>query len=633
MRDTGQTFGASWLVPGTSGYVLTSNGVGAAPSWTALPVATTTPFSDASALVKNAADNTKLAIFSAASIATGTTRTYTLPNVSGTLITSADSATVSNSMLVNNSVTISGHVLALGGSLSLAAGDVSLGNVTNDTQTKAAIVPNTVPSAGQIHVGNAGGTAFGVVSLSGSGATFSLASTGVLTVSAIANASLTNNSITIQGSAVALGGSTLATNSTPQFARVGLGAAADGTAGLINEQDGIGNTSTDGIIIKNATSAAAGAQQYSSRIHFIGQGWKTAATAASQTVDYFVELRPVQFVTNPMPQLAFGFQTNGLGYHDALILDALEQDGTYASLNAASALRVIPYYDTTLGGLPIIGTTSTTAMAFSQNGDNSKYYFLTHTLGGAGSATASVSGSGAFYIQVNTDDTGTNDTTHNVAILTTQKRLFFANNAPFLMVGSGPSTGSNIAGNATYLYGGQSTGTGLGGNLNFQVSPAGTSGSGVNALATALSIASTKIFSTVNGIATAGYGVPTIVAQARSTGQTGAVASVATYTPNADGTFEVSANVNVTASTTHSFNVNVTYTDETNTSRTLNLVGINPAANSGTLQLVANASGVAAYSFLTATIRVKASTAITILTSGTFTSVTYNVEGIIKQIA
>jgi hypothetical protein len=62
------------------------------------------------------------------------------------------------------------------------ATQVGLGNVTNDAQTKAAIVPNTVPTAGQIHVGNAGGTAFGVVSLSGDA---TLASTGALTLATV----------------------------------------------------------------------------------------------------------------------------------------------------------------------------------------------------------------------------------------------------------------------------------------------------------------------------------------------------------------------------------------------------------------------------------------------------------------
>jgi hypothetical protein len=42
-----------------------------------------------------------------------------------------------------------------------------LGNVTNNAQTQAAIVPNTAPSAGQDLVGNAGGTAYAPVTMSG----------------------------------------------------------------------------------------------------------------------------------------------------------------------------------------------------------------------------------------------------------------------------------------------------------------------------------------------------------------------------------------------------------------------------------------------------------------------------------
>lgn len=43
------------------------------------------PFADNTAIIKNNADNTKLLILSAASIATGTTRTWTFPNVNGTV--------------------------------------------------------------------------------------------------------------------------------------------------------------------------------------------------------------------------------------------------------------------------------------------------------------------------------------------------------------------------------------------------------------------------------------------------------------------------------------------------------------------------------------------------------------------
>ena len=65
---------------------------------------------------------------------------------------------------------------------SAARSSIGLGNVTDDAQTKAAIVPNTAPTAGQLLVGNAGGTAYAPVSLS-SDAT--VASTGALTLATV----------------------------------------------------------------------------------------------------------------------------------------------------------------------------------------------------------------------------------------------------------------------------------------------------------------------------------------------------------------------------------------------------------------------------------------------------------------
>ena len=92
------------------------------------------------------------------------------------------------------------------------------------------------------------------------------------------------------------------------------GATKIDEATLTQEDDGIGVTSTDGIIIQNTTAAAAGAQQWSPRVHFIGQGWKTDATAASQTADMIVELQTIQDNATPRADLIFSSQINGAGY-------------------------------------------------------------------------------------------------------------------------------------------------------------------------------------------------------------------------------------------------------------------------------------------------------------------------------
>jgi hypothetical protein len=91
----------------------------------------------------------------------------------------AMSAAVAGTDYVAPATTVNGHPLSA--NVTVTAADVGLGSVTNDVQTKAAIVPNTAPAAGQILVGNAGGTAYAPVGMS---ADATLASTGALTVAA-----------------------------------------------------------------------------------------------------------------------------------------------------------------------------------------------------------------------------------------------------------------------------------------------------------------------------------------------------------------------------------------------------------------------------------------------------------------
>lgn len=82
----------------------------------------------------------------------------------------------------------------------------------------------------------------------------------------------------------------------------------------------VGATSTDGVVIQNATPAGAGAQQLSPRLRFTGQGWKTNTTAGSQTVDFIQQVVPVQGAIQVGFSLETRAQFNGGGYLRAALL-------------------------------------------------------------------------------------------------------------------------------------------------------------------------------------------------------------------------------------------------------------------------------------------------------------------------
>lgn len=135
-------------------------------------------------------------------------------------------------------------------------------------------------------------------------------------------------------------------------------------------------------------------------------------------------------------------------------------------------------------------------------------------------------------------------------------------------------------------------------------------------------------------VATTGWGIPAIYGYARpAAGQTAAV-TLSTYTVGAaDGTFLVSANILVTTSTLHTFTVTCSYTDEGNTARVVTLQFSNLAGTFVTT--IANAAGAVPYEGVPLHIRCKASTSITVATAagGTYTTVVYNGEGSIVQLA
>jgi hypothetical protein len=95
------------------------------------------------------------------------------------------------------------------------------------------------------------------------------------------------------------------------------------------------NTSIDGWVLQDTTAApSSGNQQFSPRIHLIGQGWKTTATAGSETVDEIIEEQPVQGTTTPTGSLVFSHQINAGGY----VVDAtLTSAGVWTTTGPMSA--------------------------------------------------------------------------------------------------------------------------------------------------------------------------------------------------------------------------------------------------------------------------------------------------------
>ena len=119
------------------------------------------------------------------------------------------------------------------------------------------------------------------------------------------------------------------------------------------------------------------------------------------------------------------------------------------------------------------------------------------------------------------------------------------------------------------------------------------------------------------------------ISDGRQTAQTAAIASLLAFTVGAaDGLFRIQGNVNITTFVAGTFNMTVAYTDETNTARTLTL---NFSSLTGTLGIAIAAAG--PFEGIPAVIRCKASTTITVATAGTFTSLTYNAEAMLEQLA
>jgi len=243
----------------------------------------------------------------------------------------------------NLGLVIGTDVLAPSGSgaslTGLTSTQVGLGSVTNDAQTKASVVPNTVPSAGQLHVGNAGGTAFGVVSLSGDAA---IASTGAIT--------LTNGA----GTRTNLGLGSIATQAASSVTITG--GSVTGITDLAVADGGTG--ASDAATARTNLGVAIGSnvQAYNSDL--------AAIAALTPTNDDIIQRKAGAWVNRTIAQLsadlgiAAGYQPLDSDLTAIAALTTTSYGRSVLALADAAALR-------TLGGLGTISTQASNSVSIT----------------------------------------------------------------------------------------------------------------------------------------------------------------------------------------------------------------------------------------------------------------------------
>lgn len=135
---------------------------------------------------------------------------------------------------------------------------------------------------------------------------------------------------------------------TPTFG----GATLNGLATI--SRNAIGTVVTDAVLLSNSTAAALNSQQASPSLHFRGNGWKTTATAASQSVDMYEYLLPVQGTTNPSGLTVWQSAING---------------GSKKTLGSISTGGIFTFGDTAIGGRTGVfdGSTSNTYLGDVDN--------------------------------------------------------------------------------------------------------------------------------------------------------------------------------------------------------------------------------------------------------------------------
>lgn len=139
------------------------------------------------------------------------------------------------------------------------------------------------------------------------------------------------------GGAIALGGFTLTVPATGTAAL--LGTANAFTAANTITLTALGATPTAGHSLINSTAAAAGAQQYSPSTVWQGNGWKTNATSASQSVAFRAYVKPIQGSAAPTGAWVLGSSINGGAYNDVFSVDSATGNTVIGNTGYSAMLR------------------------------------------------------------------------------------------------------------------------------------------------------------------------------------------------------------------------------------------------------------------------------------------------------
>lgn len=130
------------------------------------------------------------------------------------------------------------------------------------------------------------------------------------TIANSTNAQVWNWALTGSQTGFAFGETTAASGSGNVLFAINMLATSTATPAQLNFPS-LGTTTADGWVLNNPTAAANAAQQKSPALTLTGQGWKSNATAASQSVSFKILVEPAQGLANPSTSLSFVPYVNG----------------------------------------------------------------------------------------------------------------------------------------------------------------------------------------------------------------------------------------------------------------------------------------------------------------------------------